>query len=443
MNKRVLAVGIVLLLGATPGMAEQFGDRAVINQRIGGGRPIDEPSSVDIMKKSGGDWNVDLSCGDMSLNAELMGSFNAGAFKELQASLMGQLMAALNPLSLLGAALQRANPDLYDQLMNGNALATDAFNTNLANCQGMQQEILNRTPDGAMKKLAIGEDYANAVKKHASGGYQLKDLILSDKGGKSYDSGSNGVTFGGEKRGTVDKPINVTEYTTRTGFNALAGRSSTSTATLSSSAAKKLGFSNSFKSPAEADEFISEVVGETELYTDSSATPRVEQQGIGAKAAFARELENVSTNLNALSNKSVSSLTDTELANASTSSITVNRDLILALKQIHPAERQNYINALATDIALSRTYDRLLHSVRIIDAGMHDDSVANVEAVREEAAQKRERLVQEMDLLEREMRFKRDMAGGASIDIMHRANLENTKATMRSPGGELPVNSAN
>ena len=183
MKKQVLAVAVMLMLGTTSGMAEQFGDRAVINQRIGGGRPIDEPSSVEFMKKTGGDWNVDLSCGDMSLNAELMGSFNAGAFKELQASLMGQLMAALNPMSLLGAALQRANPDLYDQLMNGNALATDAFNTNLANCQGMQQEILDRTPDGAMKKLAIGEDYASAIKKHADGGYQLKDLILSVMGG--------------------------------------------------------------------------------------------------------------------------------------------------------------------------------------------------------------------------------------------------------------------
>ena len=129
MKKRVMA-GALLALSCQIAMAAQFDERAIMNQRIGGGRPLDEPSSIQVVGKNEVKWGADLSCGDMSLNAELMGSFDSGAFKELQASLLGQLMAALNPLSLAGMVLQRANPDVYDALMNGNAVAAVAFKHN-------------------------------------------------------------------------------------------------------------------------------------------------------------------------------------------------------------------------------------------------------------------------------------------------------------------------
>lgn len=442
MKKRVMA-GALLALSCQIAMAAQFDERAIMNQRIGGGRPLDEPSSIQVVGKNEVKWGADLSCGDMSLNAELMGSFDSGAFKELQASLLGQLMAALNPLSLAGMVLQRANPDVYDALMNGNALATDAFNQNLASCQEMQQEILNRMPAGSIKQLSIGEEYSSAIKKHAKKKYQLKDLLLKDKSGSSYDDGSSGISFAGAKRGQAGKPIEVTEHATYAGFNALAGRSATNASALSASEAKKLGMSSAFKSPSAANDFITQVVGETTLYTDDSENPRQESVGIGAKAAFAKEQDVVSDVLTNLSSKSVDSVTDAELKNASTSSIKVTRDLLLAVRQIHPNERQAYIDALATDIAMARTYDKLMHSVRILDAGLRDDSVTNVDTVRSEVELKRTRLLQEMDMLEREIRFKKELAGNAPIEIMQRANLENKPVTIQKSGTMMPVNSAN
>ena len=144
-----------------------------------------------------------------------------------------------------------------------------------------------------------------------------------------------------------------------------------------------------------------------------------------------------------MSSKSVDSVTDAELKKASTSSIKVTRDLLLAVRQIHPNERQAYIDALATDIAMARTYDKLMHSVRILDAGLRDDSVTNVDTVRSEVELKRTRLLQEMDMLEREIRFKKELAGNAPIEIMQRANLENKPVTIQKSGTMMPVNSAN
>jgi integrating conjugative element protein (TIGR03755 family) len=442
MRKCCIALGVLMAL-AFQTNAAQFDDRAVLNQRIGGGSPLDDPSSVRVAGSNGVKWNADLSCGDMSLNAELMGSFNSGAFKELQASLMGQLMGALNPLSLAGMVLQRANPDVYDAIMNGNGLATDAFNQNLASCQQMQQEILNRMPAGSIKQLSIGEEYSSAIKEHANKKYQLKNLILTDKGGSSYDDGSKGIPFGGENRGQTGKPIEVTKHATYAGFNALAGRSATDTSALSTAQAKDLGMSSAFKSPAAANNFITEVVGETKLYTSSDEEPRTESAGIGAKAAYAKELDKVKTDLTSLSSQNIDTVTDAELSKASTSNITVSRDLLLAIRQIHPNERGAYVNSLAADLAMSRTYDKLMHSVRILDAGLRDNSVTNIETVRQETELKRERLLQEMDMLEREMRFKKELAGSSAIDIMKRANLENRDVIIRKSTTPLKVNSAN
>ena len=69
--------------------------------------------------------------------------------------------------------------------------------------------------------------------------------------------------------------------------------------------------------------------------------------------------------------------------------------------------------------------------------------MTNNEAVRSEALHKRALLIQEMDLLERELRFKKELAGSAQIDILRRANMENKPGSYRTPTNELPVGTAN
>ncbi len=444
MKMKILPVACLLAMVGLPAIAAQFDERAVINQRIGGGRPLEAPTANNPFSKAAAGWDVDLTCSEMSLSSEILGSFNSGSFKQLHTTLAGNLMAALNPTSLIGMALQRANPDLYDSMMSGSLSATDAFNMNAMSCQEMQQGILDKMPAGALNKLAISEEYSEAIKKHANSNYQLKDLVFKDgAAGRSYDDGKKGVQFGTEKRGMVGKPIKVTEHASFAGFNALAGRRATDSSPLSPSAAQSMGMGAVFKSPKEANTFISDVVGETRMYTDKDASPREEDRGIGAKAAYAKEFEAKNKQLLELANKPVSSITAKELESASTSSIKVTQDLLLAIKQIHPKEQGAYVSALATDLAIANTYDKLLHSVRIMDAGIRDESVTNNEAVRTEAMHKRALLVQEMDLLEREIRFKKDLAGSSAIDILRRANMENKAGSFRTPTEEVPVGTAN
>lgn len=442
--KKVIAVLVSAAICASTAQAVSFNEKSRINQRIGGGSPVSESASLKIKGLAGTAWNADLSCGNMSLNAETLGTFSSGSFKQLQASLIGSLMSALNPLSLLGAAIQKSNPDLYDDLMNGSFMASDSFLSNLGNCQTMQGYVLNNMPAGSLKQLSVGEEYSSAIKKHADGNVQLSSLIMSDSAGSSYDDGSNGVTFGGEKRGSVDKPIDVIDYTSKAGFNTLADRDSDDTSTLSSSDASELGMAKYFKSPSQVNDFVEKVVGETHFYTDSSEEPRKEEKGIGAKAVYSEARDTAADSLNTLVDTDISSIDDSDLTSLSTSGVNVSRDLVLALKQIHPNERKSYINALASDIAISQTYEKLLNSVRIIDAGMRDSSVSNVAAVREEAMLKRDRLIQEMDLLERELRFNRELAGSSPMDIMQRANLESDRAiSVKNPGANVNVSGAN
>lgn len=199
-----------------------------------------------------------------------------------------------------------------------------------------------------------------------------------------------------------------------------------------------------FRSPAEANSFIETVVGETNLYTDSDEEARQEKLGRGAKLAYSKRRDETVTNLTSLVRTNVRSIRDSDLQEMSTPGVNVSRNLVLALQQIHPNEREAYINELASDIAISKTYGQLLTAVRIIDAGLKDKSVSNVEAVRNEALHKRELLIQEMDLLERELRFNKELSGGAPMDIMRRANLENSgTTTINGSVGPVNVSGAN
>ena len=120
--------------------------------------------------------------------------------------------------------------------------ATDAFNANVMTCQEMQQGVFDSLPAGALKNLTVSEEYAEAIKKHANGNYQLKDLVFKDgSAGRSYDDGKKGVDFGVEKRGMIGKPIKVTEHTSYAGFNALAGRAATDSSPLPTSATNAMG----------------------------------------------------------------------------------------------------------------------------------------------------------------------------------------------------------
>lgn len=443
MRKATVIVALVAAVVSSHAGAVQFSERQRINQRIGGGEPLDRASTYNISTNAGASWNMDLSCSDMSLNAELLGSFSSGDFKQLQSSLMSSLQSALNPVALLGYAIQKANPDMYDMLMNGSFMASDSFLSNLANCQSMQNWAYSKLPDGSLKSLSVGEEYTRAVKSAANRNYQLSSLLLSDSSGGSYDGGKSGITFGGSSgQGVSGKPIEVVKYTSKVGFNALAGRSASSTSSLPSTST--LGMATYFKSPAEANTFIEQVVGETNLYTDSDEEARQEELGRGAKLVYSEKRNETVTSLTSLVRSNVSTITDKDLQALSTPGINVSRNLVLALQQIHPSERASYINELASDIAISKTYGQLLTAVRIIDAGLKDKSVSNVEAVRNEALHKRELLLQEMDLLERELRFNKELSGGSPMEIMRRANLENTGATpINSSIGSVKVSGAN
>lgn len=443
MRKLTVITAIMAVVISSQSHAVQFNERQRINQRIGGGEPLDRTSSFNVNGNAGASWNMDLSCSDMSLNAEMLGSFSSGAFKQLQSSLLGSLQSALNPISLMGYALQKANPDLYDSLMNGSFMASDSYLSNLANCQSMQNWAYSQMPEGSLKSLSVGEEYTKAVKTAASRNYSLSSLLLSDSSGGSYDGGKNGVTFGGVSgQGAAGKPIEVVKYTSKVGFNALAGRSATASSSLPSSST--LGMATYFRSPAEANSFIETVVGETNLYTDSDEEARQEKLGRGAKLAYSKRRDETVTNLTSLVRTNVRSIRDSDLQEMSTPGVNVSRNLVLALQQIHPNEREAYINELASDIAISKTYGQLLTAVRIIDAGLKDKSVSNVEAVRNEALHKRELLIQEMDLLERELRFNKELSGGAPMDIMRRANLENSgTTTINGSVGPVNVSGAN
>ncbi len=66
-------------------------------------------------------------------------------------------------MSYPGAALQRANPGLYEMLTNGTLQANTWFDKAKLSCQSMSDKLADYTTTGEWSKTAVAEEYKSVV----------------------------------------------------------------------------------------------------------------------------------------------------------------------------------------------------------------------------------------------------------------------------------------
>ena len=438
-------IALLIALGLTTQAANASSAAVIYDYTVGGGNPLlgsATDAGVEINPEIA--WSNRLSCTEFSLDNSLEAGFDSGQVKQMQTHIIGHLKNVFNPIGLIGTAIRRADPGLYETIMNGTAGIKEDFDIGLESCQQAQANIADLVMGGQNKTIAE----ANRWEMHAAKANSGKFDIINDT--DTSGLGDDGVKIAGEMKGGVGQsPIKTIADTTRIGFNTLTGRLLNDMSTLKGAKTEsgygfgsggggnaginggvdlllKDGVAQAFPNPNEAAAFLVQTVGESTMRTCEGCPPIESQPGQGAKVELDKERVEILANLNKLLAKSIRSITITDLNTVSAgSSVRVTKEVIEELKKMPATVRAGYLQSLASDIATARTVDKLLFARQILASGRQESSLAANAAIQDDMDRKIALLDDELDTIEREIRIKRYMTKNTAIAILERAGVTN------------------
>lgn len=402
---------------------------------VGGGNPIMGSSNRAAFEPNAGiAWNNTMSCTDFSLDHSLKSGFDTGQIKQLQASAIGLLKDTFNPVGLIGTAIRRADPGLYETIMNGVEQIKGDFNLGLASCEEAQESILDQVMGGDGKKMARAERWSLNSKKAENGG---SFDIITESSMKGL--GDEGISIGNDKKGGVGQPpIQSVKETIKYGFDALSGKDSGGgggggifgsfgALSLSMMSAQALNGDTQtepvkiFENEAQAEQFVVEVIGESIIRTCEGCPPIQAIPGRGIKNMLDNERTKLYDEIKKAIEIKTNTLKNSDLKHLSAhDSVIVNKEVIIALKKMSNEIREGYISSLASDIALARISNRLIFVRQVLSIGRHASELTAIEAIQDDMKMKISKIDDELDLLEREIRIKRFMSRNAAVAILER-----------------------
>lgn len=385
-----LAISTCLALVSLTAHAQELD----IYYKIGGARPVSGAASgmyshyIGVNLFAGGNF----SCGKFNLKesvSQALENVKRGA-DEFQQAMVQAAQSAIASLPML--MLQRMNPGLYDIFQNALLAAKADVNIQVATCRQMENDIANgRNP------------YANWIRWgdwstwQREGGQTPNDALgvgqaVRDEGGRGgvpWMCTGNDAEFAG---GVGQRAIEPIRDATIAGYNIIAGRAGVGsngelcslTPAPHSSANSPEGtvgtrLGDSFATPEAAADFITQVIGDTFVYTYRDA-PKRQRAGTGVLPYVERESQAVVQELIALSRQPANP-TSAQRALVRAPNVTISNQLINSLKNFDPQERIGLIRRLADEIAVSRVIDRLLLARRMLLSARDLSVVRNSPAV--------------------------------------------------------------
>lgn len=389
---------------------------------VGGGRVASRPPNTGNLQKVGVGvkWNADMICGNFDLKNTVSNQLNGitDGFKDLMGDVISNATGAV--MSYPGAALQRANPGLYEMITNGTLQANTWFDKAKLSCQSMSDKLADYTTTGEWSKTAVAEEYKSVVGN-------TTDAVAADRK-KDTLTGKEGVVWiGGEKRGGQgQKAIRPTHDVAQAGYNLLNNQSVTSTASVSSSECKAT-LCKRYANSEEAATAVEKVLGDSAIRT--CATPdectsggEENQAGMSTPGTgFAPMLDEATEkNLEILTQLVNGSLaaTDENLATLQTGELGITRNIIESLK--HDPDNGVLTTRLASDMAMADVVEVALGMRRMLSTGKREPNAGNSKPAAAVVSETLEQLDKEIAALATEMALRRAVANNAAMSILQR-----------------------
>jgi integrating conjugative element protein (TIGR03755 family) len=366
----------VVLVVLAPGVNAQrpTGD-GVIYYRIGGGtalRPPPNRLATSTPIPASAELGVNYSCLQFDALASLLAGFDRAL--ELLRNIDDVLAAGLFALPMY--ILQRVNPGLYDLLQNLLLRADELVNIATKTCEDIEREVARgKNPYEDWIVISRGTDWKTVI---GSGGLD----VVSAKEEIDANVGRSGVVWLCNTRagGEGQPPILVVEDVTRAGWNALMNRESCATGSAGSGGEETARLVEIWSTPEEAGAWTIRVLGD--MVVSTTATPDASQPGLGLLLDYDETSQELVEALRALvAREEPPSNENLEVVSAPGTVIT--RQVIEAIAERDPAERDLLIIKIAGQVALERTVEKALLARRLLLTGRRDPNVAATPAPRQ------------------------------------------------------------
>lgn len=427
--------------------------------QIGGGSPIAQSSSSAINLGSVGagvEWNSTMECGKFDINAAIDKSFAGGGnYKKM---LDGLITRASNAATgLAGAALQRANPQLFETLMQGGKSAQFDLEAFGSSCESMQNAMLDMLPESTYTAMNFSEEFNNSVAAFASDPdidiHAAKQEVLKTvkKAGIKSITGDN---KGGENQAAYEPIVEATIA----GFNTLLGRSVSDQNSVndagsevgSASSASAISASNSaivsipkdFQSPSDVSDFITKSFGSKKVSVcDGCASSST--MGAGITPELVKLTEKAKQDIDNVFAKSTvvgaaNSITDADLAKVSQPpTIQITREVIYSLQQETASAQAAFKDRMAAELATLRLFEKLAMARKVLYAGLYYPDLNSNEAAKETVKEQIEAIDSHIRMMRDEIEIRNMLASNVPMLLLERQSIRDTQGVSISTKGGL------
>ena len=364
----LITVGLCLCaIGSSVQAAEAPNDDSLFYYKIGGGRDIAIPPSLNIT-------TIDFSLNGQASALSCSGFDPMVAIESSMDNIKNGLDNAVNAIELAAAAaianlpgyiLQKANPGLYDLFQNALLRANEAFSLATKSCERIQYEISqNVNPYDEWITMSWGDSWKQSV---GVGGANIHEAVEDAK-----DAPEDGIEWvGGIRQGGANQPpIHVLSDVASAGLNILSQRSPETQSDLPSSAP----LYRHFTGPNEVDEWINEVLGEIEVGLCETCS-RGARPGKGLMPHIEQTTEDIIPLLVSLV-AGATQPTREHLEDVEAPGIAITLQVVLAIRNLPPQEQSILINKFSQEIAEARVMEEAMIIRRLLLAGRKEGYVA-------------------------------------------------------------------
>jgi integrating conjugative element protein (TIGR03755 family) len=362
--------------------------------------------------RGGLDWGGNLTCSDLDPDISISNVLNGlkKGWQSLQRNMVNSIKGTVASLPAL--ALQHIDPGLYDLINSGLLSAEDQFQVEIASCQRITGDLMKAKPNYDWVKASGYEKYSKFFTGDESNGGKNPELQKADAGElvseMEKDLGKEGVNWiCDDKRGGVgQKPIVMSE-TVWAGYNTLIDRGACETIAPAKSSANPT-FVKYWPSPKEAQNWLIDIFGDAEVYTDPRKPPRTSKTGAGLMMKIEETTEVIAADLTSLvddvrNDNYEPTLKDLQQVSAPGTLIT--REVIVAIAK--SGDSSLYIKKLAVDMASQREMLKAMEMRRVLYSASMVTEISQAKPAKEIVDYWMRRIVEEVRLVREEMELRR------------------------------------
>lgn len=417
MRLRKLALTMMAMMVTNQAFAVTSGEiNPAISYEIGGYSKQNSRQNHSVPFSAALKWGKNGFCGafDQSLSVSNILNNLSGKAKKLESDLVKTATGVIS--NGLWIELARLDPTLYEVLQQGKLDALEEFGLSIASCEQAAEDLA--TGGGADDWIQMSSKNDWFAKDHGGDAVKAKENI-------EKNMGNSGIKWldGKNRGGSGQPPIEVEKDIVLAGYNLLSGRTPTNTSSADDTGPSYTKF---WKTPSEAQEWITDIIGTTEIATCTSCQKKKTKPGKGVYGYLERLQVEYQHKLEKLITSSRSNFTAEELEAVSSPGMVITQQIIEALR-LETLYQKPLTEKLAEEIATNDVIERLIAARQILIAGKREANVSESKQAIDIIDDRISLINDEMKLIHQDIELRNAAKNSVGVIILDRQEKRKAK----------------